>query len=145
DGKSARLPDLQSRDEVATEWLTADGHETSPPPRYTEASLVKALEERGIGRPSAYAATISVITDRGYVLRRGQALEPSWTAFSVIRLLEEHFPRLIDYDFTAEMESDLDRIAAGEADRVDWLAGFYCGRDGAQGLKAPVEDLGEMR
>ncbi|HLS62591.1 MAG TPA: type I DNA topoisomerase [Ruania sp.] len=144
DGKSARLPDLQSKDQVVTESLTADGHETSPPPRYTEASLVKALEERGIGRPSTYAATISVITDRGYVLRRGQALVPSWTAFSVIRLLEEHFPRLIDYDFTAEMESDLDRIAAGEADRVDWLAGFYFGRDGAQGLQALVEDLGEI-
>ena len=144
DGKSARLPDLQSGDEVATESLTADGHETSPPPRYTEASLVKALEERGIGRPSTYAATISVITDRGYVLRRGQALVPSWTAFSVIRLLEEHFPRLIDYDFTAEMESDLDRIAAGEADRVEWLAGFYFGRDGAEGLQTLVQDLGEI-
>ncbi|UFU07146.1 type I DNA topoisomerase [Ruania halotolerans] len=143
-GKETRLPDLQTGDGVATEELVADGHETSPPPRFTEASLVKALEERGIGRPSTYAATISVITDRGYVLRRGQALVPSWVAFSVIRLLEEHFPKLIDYDFTAEMESDLDRIAAGDADRVDWLAGFYFGRDGAEGLKHLVEDLGEI-
>ncbi|WP_159623410.1 type I DNA topoisomerase [Ruania rhizosphaerae] len=143
-GKDARLPDLQTGDGVATDALVAEGHETSPPPRYTEASLVKALEERGIGRPSTYAATISVITDRGYVLRRGQALVPSWVAFSVIRLLEEHFPKLIDYDFTAEMESDLDRIAAGEADRVDWLAGFYFGRDGAEGLQNLVEDLGEI-
>ncbi|UFU03412.1 type I DNA topoisomerase [Ruania suaedae] len=143
-GKEARLPDLQTGDDVATEELVAEGHETSPPPRFTEASLVKALEERGIGRPSTYAATISVITDRGYVLRRGQALVPSWLAFSVIRLLEEHFPKLIDYDFTAEMESDLDRIAAGDADRVDWLAGFYFGRDGAEGLKNLVEDLGDI-
>ncbi|MBZ2197294.1 type I DNA topoisomerase [Occultella gossypii] len=144
DAKEARLPDLQVGDGVATEQLVADGHETSPPPRYTEASLVKALEERGIGRPSTYAATIGVITDRGYVLRRGQALVPSWLAFSVVRLLEEHFPRLVDYDFTAAMESDLDRIAAGEADRVDWLAGFYFGRDGVEGLKHQVEDLGEI-
>ena len=144
DGKNARLPDLATGDDVDTESLTADGHETSPPPRYTEASLVKAMEERGIGRPSTYAATISVITDRGYVLRRGQALVPSWVAFSVVRLLEAHFPRLIDYDFTAEMESDLDRIAAGEADRVDWLAGFYFGHDGAEGLQALVEDLGDI-
>ena len=88
--------------------LDADGHRTSPPPRYTEASLVKALEERGIGRPSTYAATISVIQDRGYVTNRGQALVPSWLAFAVTRLLEENFDRLVDYDFTAEMEEDLD-------------------------------------
>jgi DNA topoisomerase-1 len=151
-----RLPALAVGDPVTTESLTADGHETSPPPRYTEASLVRALEERGIGRPSTYAATISVIVDRGYVLHRGQALVPSWLAFAVVRLLEEHFGRLVDYDFTAAMESDLDRIAAGQQDRVDWLTHFYFGEAGAdesaravlpgpgQGLKQLVEDLGEI-
>ena len=107
--------------------LEAKGHETSPPPRYTEASLVKRLEELGIGRPSTFASIISTILDRGYVTQRGQALVPSWVAFSVVRLLEEHFGDLVEYDFTAEMEDDLDRIAAGEADRVDWLNGFYFG------------------
>jgi DNA topoisomerase-1 len=150
-----RLPALAVGDPVMTESLTADGHETSPPPRYTEASLVRALEERGIGRPSTYAATISVIVDRGYVLHRGQALVPSWLAFAVVRLLEEHFGRLVDYDFTAAMESDLDRIAAGQQDRVDWLTHFYFGQGGGesaravlpgpgQGLKQLVEDLGEI-
>ena len=98
--------------------LEAKGHETSPPPRYTEASLVKSLEELGIGRPSTYASIISTIIDRGYVTPRGTALVPSWIAFSVVRLLEEHFGDLVEYDFTAEMEDDLDRIADGEADRV---------------------------
>ena len=144
EGKDSRLPDVRTGDAVATEELVADGHQTTPPPRYTEASLVKALEDRGIGRPSTYAATISVITDRGYVERRGQALVPSWLAFSVIRLLEVHFPRLVDYDFTAAMESDLDRIADGKQDRVDWLTGFYFGAEGSDGLKDLVEDLGEI-
>ncbi len=106
---------------------TADGHETSPPPRFTEATLVKALEERGIGRPSTYAATIGTIVDRGYVRRRGSALVPTWLAFAVTRLLERHFPRLVDYDFTAGMEEDLDRIAGGEQNRVEWLRKFYFG------------------
>ncbi len=141
---SDRLPNVTTGDALSANELTADGHETSPPPRYTEASLVKALEERGIGRPSTYAATISVITDRGYVLRRGQALVPSWLAFSVVRLLEGHFGRLIDYDFTAGMESDLDQIAAGTEDRVDWLTGFYFGQGETEGLKALVEDLGDI-
>ena len=140
---SDRLPPVATGDGLQARELVADGHETSPPPRYTEASLVKALEERGIGRPSTYAATISVIVDRGYVLRRGQALVPSWLAFSVVRLLEAHFGRLIDYDFTAEMESDLDRIAAGEQDRVEWLTGFYFG-NGTEGLQALVADLGDI-
>src|SRR3712207_3224520 len=108
-------------DALSARDLEADGHRTSPPPRYTEASLIKALEERGIGRPSTYAATISVIQDRGYVISRGQALVPSWLAFAVTRLLEENFERLVDYDFTAAMEEDLDRIAAGEEDRRRWL------------------------
>src|SRR5699024_5015767 len=127
--KAGRLTELESGDGLNGVELDADGHETTPPPRYTEASLVKALEDRGIGRPSTYAATISVITDRGYVLRRGTQLVPSWLAFSVIRLLEEHFDRLVDYDFTAKMESDLDLIAAGSEDRVHWLQQFYFGTD----------------
>lgn len=155
-----RLPALAVGDPVTTEHLTAEGHETSPPPRYTEASLVRALEERGIGRPSTYAATISVIVDRGYVLRRGQALVPSWLAFAVVRLLETHFARLVDYDFTAAMEADLDRIASGQQDRVEWLTHFYFGGTGPEGargggaggvlpggglgLKQLVEGLGEI-
>jgi DNA topoisomerase I len=141
-----RLPVVAEGDVVVTEQVAAEGHETTPPPRYTEASLVKALEERGIGRPSTYAATISTITDRGYVDRRGQALVPTWLAFSVVRLLEDNLPRLVDYDFTAEMESDLDRIASGSEDRVDWLARFYRGDAATErpGLKNLVEGLGDI-
>jgi DNA topoisomerase I len=144
--KETRLPVLTEGDAVVTDQVTAEGHETTPPPRYTEASLVKALEERGIGRPSTYAATISTITDRGYVDRRGQALVPTWLAFSVVRLLEENLPRLVDYDFTAEMEGDLDRIASGTEDRVGWLSRFYRGDDDAArpGLKTLVEGLGDI-
>ncbi|HET8615812.1 MAG TPA: type I DNA topoisomerase [Actinomycetales bacterium] len=127
-----RLPAMEAGQALDTRELSTAGHETSPPPRYTEASLVKALEERGIGRPSTYASTISTIMDRGYVGSRGNALVPSWLAFAVVRLLEEHFPRLVDYDFTAAMESDLDKIADGEQDRAEWLAQFYFGDgDGA--------------
>ena len=142
--RETRLPRLEEGDVVVTESVTAEGHETTPPPRYTEASLVKAMEERGIGRPSTYASTISTITDRGYVDRRGQALVPTWLAFSVIRLLEEYLPRLVDYDFTAEMESDLDLIAAGQEDRVAWLSRFYRGDDQRDGLRALVESLGDI-
>jgi len=142
--KDGRLPELQTDDLLNVVELTPDGHDTSPPPRYTEASIVKALEDRGIGRPSTYAATISVITDRGYVLRRGTQLVPSWLAFSVIRLLEEHFDRLVDYDFTAGMEADLDRIAAGSENREHWLRGFYFGDDATTGLKPLVDGLGEI-
>ena len=127
DDAERRLPELTVGDLLAARDLTADGHSTSPPPRYTEASLVKALEELGIGRPSTYAATISVIVDRGYVTTKGSALVPTWLAFAVTRLLEEHFGRLVDYDFTASMEADLDRIAAGEEDRSAWLSRFYFG------------------
>ncbi|PYG01122.1 DNA topoisomerase I [Georgenia satyanarayanai] len=139
--KETRLPQLSEGDPVGTESVRAEGHETTPPPRYTEASLVKVMEERGIGRPSTYAATISVITDRGYVERRGQALVPTWLAFSVVRLLEEYLPRLVDYDFTASMESDLDQIAAGQEDRVEWLARFYRGEGEREGLRTQVEGL----
>ncbi|MEO5920255.1 MAG: type I DNA topoisomerase [Pseudolysinimonas sp.] len=124
--------------------LEAKGHETSPPPRYTEASLVKSLEELGIGRPSTYASIISTIIDRGYVTPRGTALVPSWIAFSVVRLLEQHFGDLVEYDFTAEMEEDLDRIADGEANRVDWLNGFYFGNDQHRGLRKVIDNLGDI-
>ncbi len=142
----ARLPVMAEGDALTAADLTADDHSTSPPPRYTEASLVKALEERGIGRPSTYAATISVIQDRGYVGSRGQALVPTWLAFAVIRLLEENLDKLVDYDFTASMEEDLDAIAAGEKDRVAWLTTFYFGAGpGADaGLRDLVASLGDI-
>ncbi|MCB2177543.1 MAG: type I DNA topoisomerase [Actinomycetales bacterium] len=142
--REERLPAMAEGDVLAGADLTADGHRTSPPPRYTEASLVKALEERGIGRPSTYAATISVIQDRGYVTSRGQALVPSWLAFAVTRLLEENFDHLVDYDFTAAMETDLDAIAAGEKERVAWLTEFYFGRGDDVGLRDLVAGLGEI-
>ena len=166
DSKDVRLPAMISGQELAALDAEASGHETTPPPRYTEASLVKALEEREIGRPSTYAATMSTISDRGYVDHRGQALVPTWLAFAVTRLLEENFAELVDYDFTASMERDLDRIAAGEEDRVAWLRRFYNGQGGAgaeqaaqaasgeleaaaaalraQGLKGLVDNLGEI-
>ncbi|MBD2764171.1 type I DNA topoisomerase [Kocuria sp. cx-455] len=140
-----RLPVMAEGDALDATDVTADGHTTTPPARYTEASLVKTLDELGIGRPSTYAATISTIMDRGYVQVRGSALIPSWLAFSVVRLLEDHFTDYVDYDFTAELEDDLDRIARGEEERVKWLTGFYFG-DGQKepGLKPIVEDLGEI-
>jgi DNA topoisomerase I len=159
DDDERRLPELTVGDLLDARDLQADGHSTSPPPRYTEASLVKALEELGIGRPSTYAATISVIVDRGYVTSKGSALVPTWLAFAVTRLLEEHFGRLVDYDFTASMEADLDRIAAGEEERGAWLSKFYFGDPHAvgapgvnggplgpvaQGLKPLVDDLGDI-
>ncbi|MCF4119559.1 type I DNA topoisomerase [Antribacter sp. KLBMP9083] len=150
DGKAgdARLPRMAEGDPLSASDLTADGHTTNPPARYTEASLVKALEERGIGRPSTYAATISTIQDRGYVLTRGQALVPTWLAFAVVRLLEEHFDWLVDYDFTAEMEADLDEIATGQRERVAWLSRFYfgdgTGREEGEGLRDLVANLGDI-
>ena len=147
-----RLPKLGEGALVDVVSASAEGHETTPPPRYTEASLVRAMEERGIGRPSTYAATISVITDRGYVTKRGQALVPSWLAFSVTRLLEQHFGNLVDYDFTASMEQGLDHIAAGDQNAVAWLKSFYLGEgdeapkvsaDG-KGLRHQVESLGDI-
>ncbi|BDZ41452.1 DNA topoisomerase 1 [Paraoerskovia sediminicola] len=148
DGKDARLPQMAEGDALTGDELSADGHSTSAPPRYTEASIVKALEELGIGRPSTYASTISTIMDRGYVLSRGQALVPSWVAFAVVRLLEEHFGRLIDYDFTAGMEADLDEIAAGRKDRVEWLSTFYRGDESntreTGGLRGLIEGMGDI-
>ncbi len=105
---------------------------------------MKTLEELGIGRPSTFASIISTIIDRGYVTQRGQALVPSWVAFSVVRLLEDYFADLVEYDFTAEMEDDLDRIADGEAERVDWLNSFYFGSDKHKGLRRVIDNLGEI-
>ncbi|MDO7881041.1 type I DNA topoisomerase [Antiquaquibacter soli] len=140
----AKLPPLTVGQSLTALEVEAKGHETSPPPRYTEASLVKQLEELGIGRPSTYASIISTIIDRGYVTPRGQALVPNWIAFSVVRLLEQYFADLVEYGFTAEMEDDLDRIADGEADRVDWLTGFYFGSGDHRGLRTVIDNLGEI-
>ena len=134
-----RLPALTVGQELTASVLEPQGHETSPPARYTEASLVKALEDRGIGRPSTYASIMGTILDRGYVYKKGTALVPTFLAFAVTQLLERHFDRLVDYDFTARLEDDLDRIAAGDEQRVDWLGRFYFG-DGDPGLHALVTE-----
>ena len=145
DDEEKLLPKLAEGDRLAATALDPDGHVTTPPPRYTEASLVKALEDRGIGRPSTYAAIMGTILDRGYVRKQGQALVPEFLAFAVVNLLERHFPRLVDYAFTAQMEDDLDEIASGEERRNDWLRRFYFGGDGDAGLKELVEGrLGEI-
>jgi DNA topoisomerase-1 len=140
------LPHLQPGAEVRALELEPEGHTTSPPARYTEASLVQALEERGIGRPSTYASILGTILDRGYVFKRGTALVPSFLAFAVTGLLEQHFERLVDYDFTAKLEDDLDRIAAGDQERLDWLRLFYFGggADGDEGLHALVSDITDI-
>ncbi|BDZ51634.1 DNA topoisomerase 1 [Frondihabitans sucicola] len=140
----AKLPPLTEGQTLSIDDVEAKGHDTSAPPRYTEASLVKTLEELGIGRPSTYAAIMSTIVDRGYVTPRGTALVPNWIAFSVVRLLEDYFGDLVEYDFTASMEDDLDLIAGGEADRVDWLNGFYFGNDTHRGLRKVIDNLGEI-
>jgi DNA topoisomerase I len=140
-----RLPHLKVGDAVQSLSLEPQGHETSPPARYTEATLVKALEDRGIGRPSTYASILGTILDRGYVVKRGMALVPTFLAFAVTKLLEQHYEQLVDYGFTARMEDDLDRIAAGEEQRVDWLTRFYRGDDGDPGLHTMVtEHLDEI-
>lgn len=138
------LPALAVGDTLRLKEVEPKGHSTSPKPRYTEASLVKALEEKGIGRPSTFASIIDVILNRGYVTKRGQALIPSWLAFSVVRLLEQHFADLVDYDFTAALEDDLDAIARGEQKREDWLKEFYFGSDQQVGLRNIVDNLGEI-
>ncbi|MEV7519465.1 type I DNA topoisomerase [Streptomyces sp. NPDC091371] len=155
DDREKRLPQVAEGDALAAEEITADGHSTKPPARYTEASLVKELEEREIGRPSTYASIIGTILDRGYVFKKGTALVPSFLSFAVVNLLEKHFGRLVDYDFTAKMEDDLDRIARGEAQSVPWLKRFYFGSEDASevvpadgdhlgGLKELVTDLGAI-
>ncbi len=143
DDEERRLPNLAEGDAVVLRALEPQGHETSPPARYTEATLVRTLEELGIGRPSTYASILGTILDRGYVSKRGTALVPAFLAFSVVALLEQHFGRLVDYDFTARMEDDLDRIAAGDEQRVAWLGRFYFG-DGTAGLQELVSDLGAI-
>ncbi|GDY30749.1 DNA topoisomerase 1 [Gandjariella thermophila] len=129
DDAESRLPRLVREQSLTADDLAADGHSTSPPPRFTEASLVKTLEDLGIGRPSTYASIISTIQDRGYVWKKGSALVPSWVAFAVVGLMEQHFGRLVDYDFTAALEDELDGIAAGRQERTNWLTGFYFGGD----------------
>ncbi|KQS22737.1 type I DNA topoisomerase [Frigoribacterium sp. Leaf186] len=140
----SKLPPLTEGQALGLDEVEAKGHDTSAPPRYTEASLVKTLEELGIGRPSTYAAIMSTIVDRGYVTPRGTALVPNWIAFSVVRLLEDYFADLVEYDFTASMEDDLDLIAGGDADRVDWLNGFYFGNESHRGLRKVIDNLGEI-
>ena len=135
-----RLPPLQPGDSVDARSLEPQEHVTTPPARYTEATLVKALEDRGIGRPSTYASILGTIVDRGYVFKKGTALVPTFLAFAVTQLLEQHFGRLVDYDFTARLEDDLDRIAAGDEQRVDWLARFYRGDADEKGLRSLVTE-----
>ncbi len=132
DDAEKRLPQLVARDALEARGFEPGGHSTSPPARYTEPSLVKALEELGVGRPSTYSSIMQTIQDRGYVWKKGPALVPSWTAFAVIGLLESYFARLVDYGFTASVENDLDDIAAGELSRIDWLRRFYFGAEGAK-------------
>ncbi|MDQ1682015.1 MAG: topoisomerase [Frankiaceae bacterium] len=143
-----KLPRLAQGDVVRASELTPNGHSTSPPARFTEASLIKALEELGVGRPSTFASIIGTILDRGYVFKKGTALVPSFMAFAVVGLLEQHFTRLVDYQFTAHMEEELDEIARGEAASVPWLSRFYFGgkaEGDAAGLKDLVgENLGEI-
>ena len=150
DDRERRLPQVDEGDRLAANELSAEGHSTKSPARYTEASLIKELEEREIGRPSTYASIINTILRREYVFKKGTALVPSFLAFSVVALLEKHFGELVDYEFTAHMEEDLDRIARGEAQSVPWLQRFYYGNDetpegkSTQGLKSLVSSLGEI-
>jgi len=147
DDQERRLPTLAERQPLTALRVDAAEHATRPPARYTEASLVKELEDREIGRPSTYASIIGTILDRGYVFKKGTALVPSFLAFAVVTLLERHFGQLVDYEFTARMEDALDEIARGEAERVPWLRRFYFGTDGIEedpGLKALVSDIGDI-
>lgn len=144
DDRETRLPAVSEGDAVSAASVRAAGHETKPPARYTEATLVRELEEREIGRPSTYASIIGTILNRGYVYKKGTALVPAWLAFSVIRLLEEHFSRLVSYEFTAVMEDTLDEVAAGRAVGNDELAKFYFGGGDVEGLKKLVSELGEI-
>jgi DNA topoisomerase-1 len=144
DDRERRLPPLAEGDALTALELAAAEHATRPPARYTEATLIKELEDREIGRPSTYASILGTILDRGYVFKKGTALVPSFLAFAVITLLERHFSHLVDYDFTARMEGALDEIANGEAARVPWLRRFYFGADGEEGLKELVSDIGDI-
>ena len=139
-----RLPAMVIGQSVPVSQYICEAHETKPPARYTEPTLVKKLEELGIGRPSTFASIMQTIQDRGYVAKRGRALVPTFLAFSVTGLLEQHFAKLVDYEFTASMEEDLDRIANGEEDRVSWLTRFFYGHDGQPGLQELAADLGAI-
>jgi DNA topoisomerase-1 len=144
ESEDKRLPAMSVGQSIKVSEYSCEGHETKPPARYTEPTLVKKLEELGIGRPSTFASIISTIQDRGYVSKRGRALVPTFLAFSVTGLLETHFTKLVDYEFTASMEEDLDKIASGEAKRVDWLRDFFYGHDGEPGLNELSADLGAI-
>ncbi|MEV0547832.1 type I DNA topoisomerase [Nocardia salmonicida] len=145
DDAESRLPALEEGQSVTAVELTPDGHSTNPPARYTEASLIKTLEDLGIGRPSTYSSIIKTILDRGYVYKRGSALAPAWVAFAVVGLLEAYFGRLVDFDFTAAMEDDLDAIAGGREQRGNWLSSFYFGGEsGAEGSVARSGGLKKM-
>ena len=143
DDAESRLPQLRQGQRVDAIRLTADGHATNPPARYTEASLVKALEDLGIGRPSTYSSIIRTVQDRGYVYKKGSALVPSWVAFAVTGLLEQHFGRLVDYDFTAALEDELDEIANGHEQRTNWLHNFYFG--GEHGVPHSIARAGGLK
>jgi DNA topoisomerase-1 len=138
-----RLPTLTKDQQLRADALEPIGHTTQPPARYTEASLVKAMEELGIGRPSTYASIMATIQDRGYVFKRGQALVPSFTAFAVTNLLEMHFGQLVDYQFTATMENELDDVAGGAAAAIDFLTAFYFG--GSMGETDSVARTGGLK
>jgi len=144
ESEDKRLPAMNLGQSVKVDEYSCEGHETKPPARYTEPTLVKKLEELGIGRPSTFASIIATIQDRGYVSKRGRALVPTFLAFSVTGLLETHFTKLVDYEFTASMEEDLDKIAGGQAKRVDWLRDFFYGHDGEPGLNELSADLGAI-
>lgn len=145
DDQQTKLPNLSEGQTVTAAELGKAGHETKPPSRYTEASLISELETREIGRPSTYASIVGTIQNRGYVYKKGTALVPAWIAFSVIRLMEQHFPRLIDYNFTAELEDVLDEVAQGREERLNVLTGFWTGTgEGDTGLKRLVENLPDI-
>ena len=139
-----RLPAMSVGEKIKVNEYSCEGHETKPPARYTEPTLVKKLEELGIGRPSTFASIMQTIQDRGYVAKRGRALVPTFLAFSVTGLLEQHFTKLIDYEFTASMEEDLDRIANGDEERVAWLTKFFYGSENNPGLADLSADLGAI-
>jgi DNA topoisomerase-1 len=145
DDTEMRLPQLVRGDALTARAFAPTGHTTSPPARFTEPSLVKAMEELGVGRPSTYASIMQTIQDRGYVWKRGAALIPTWTAFAVINLLRDYFARLVDYEFTASVENDLDGIANGERSRVDWLTRFYFGATDAPADSKRISAQGGLK
>ena len=144
DQAKTKLPPMSKGEKINVADYSCEGHDTKPPARYTEPTLVKKLEELGIGRPSTFASIMQTIQDRGYVTKRGRALVPTFLAFSVTGLLEQHFGKLVDYEFTASMEEDLDKIANGTQERVAWLTDFFYGHDDVPGLEFLAQDLGNI-